>query len=89
MKQAKSIQNSDNKSNIIVQIETAQLNEAIVQAMPAQLEENDNFPEILRLISWTSHVEILLLCKFPEERLFYSQIRTRTNTKRSIAAKFD
>jgi len=70
-KLSKQIQNTDNKPGIIVQFETAQLNESIVQAMPAQFGIDDDLPEILRLINWTSHVEILLSCRFPEERLFY------------------
>ncbi len=52
-------QNTDNKQDIIVQFETAQLT-----------DEND-LPKVLHFINWTNHVEILNSCSIPEERLFY------------------
>ena len=55
----KQIQNVDNKPDIIVQFQTA------------QLENDEDLPQILKLINWTNHVEILSSCKFLEERLFY------------------
>ena len=65
---------TDNK---FVQFESGQLylpdNEfdKIVQFETAQLEEPKYFPQILSVINWTSHVEILSSCKLSEERLFY------------------
>jgi len=52
-------QTTDNKQDIIVQFETAQLT-----------DEND-LPKVLHFINWTNHVEILNSCSIPEERLFY------------------
>jgi len=42
-----------------------------VQFQTAQLENDEDLPQILKLINWTNHVEILSSCKFLEERLFY------------------
>jgi len=58
-KLTKQIQNVDNKPDIIVQTKTA------------QLEEWEDLPQILNLINWSNHVEILSTCKLIEERVFY------------------
>ena len=58
-KLTKQIQNVDNNPDIIVQFETA------------QLENDEDLPQILKLINWTNHVEILSSCKLIEERVFY------------------
>lgn len=57
--QNEALQSIDNEVNEIVQFETAQLGDVV------------EFPKILSIINWTSHVEILSSCKFPEEKLFY------------------
>jgi len=58
-KYTKQLQNTKNKTDIIVQTKTA------------QLDLDENFPQILNLINWSNHVEILSACKFIEERMFY------------------
>lgn len=52
-------QEFENKEDIIVQFETAQL-----QAI-------EKMPKLLGFINWTNHVEILSSCKLSTERLFY------------------
>jgi len=60
-----------------VQNETAQIEsvdyqtDEIVQFETGQLKDAKSFPKILSFINWTNHVEILLSCKFLEEKLFY------------------
>lgn len=58
-KLTKQIQNVDNKPDIIVQTKTA------------QLVEWEDLPQLLNLINWSNHVEILSTCKLIEERVFY------------------
>lgn len=64
-------------NTLIVQDETAQLylsdtkHKEIVQFETGQSGTTKDFPQILSVINWTSHVEILSSCKLIEERLFY------------------
>ena len=42
-----------------------------MQFETAQLENDEDLPQILKLINWTNHVEILSSCKLIEEGVFY------------------
>lgn len=58
-------------NNLIVQFETAQFETNLQKTNIVEYGDNTSMPEILYLINWTNHVQILNSCKAIEERIFY------------------